>query len=135
MILDILTTPLLHQLHRPDDVGRGNQCHVRLAGRILRMDELQLLRRYAPVGVFSAMNDAVLAIFLDDMLHPLLDVGIAVIDRLSVAKLSPQHIATERQGSCPCNVVAIVIPEGGGHVWDATIRALCLADVAHPLGI
>ena len=52
-----------------------------------------------------------------------------------VAKLSPNHIARDRQNSGPGNIVAIVIPERGSYIGDTAVRALSLADIAHPLGI
>ena len=130
-----LTAPLLHQLQGADDVGRRDERHVRLAGRVLRMDEFQLFRGYAPVGIFATTDDAITTVLLDDVLHPLLDIWIAVLDGLTIAILSIEHIARERQCCRPRHIVGIVVPEGGCHIRNATIRALCLTNIAHPLGI
>ena len=130
-----LTTPLLHQLHGANDVSRRDERNVRLAGWILRVDEFQLFRRYTPVGILTTMDDTVLAVFFDDVEHPLFDIGIAVDDGLAVTILSPQHIARERQCCCPGHIVGIVVPKGWRHIRNTAIRPLCFANVAHPLGI
>ena len=130
-----LTAPLFHQLYGADDVGRRYQRDIGLAIRVFRVDELQLLGRHAPVGIFTTMDDTFPTVFVDDVRHPFLDGGVTVVDRLAVTKLAPQHIAAEGQCCRPRHVVAVVVPEGRSHVRDATIRTLCLADVTHPLGI
>ena len=130
-----LTAPLFHQLHRTDDVCRRDERHVGLACFVLRMYQFQFFRRYAPVGILSAMDNSVLAVFLDDVLHPFFDDGIALVDSLTITVLPVKHVATERQCCCPCHIVAIVVPECRCDVRDASVCALCFADVAHPFGI
>ena len=99
------------------------------------MDEIQFFRWYAPVGILPTMDDAVLRVFLNDVLHPFLDGGIALVDGLAVAILPPEHITTEGQCCGPCHIIAVVVPEGWRYVGDAAVRTLCLTDVTHPFGI
>ena len=124
------------QLQDANDVGRRNKRAVGLAGRVFAMNQVEALGWHAPVaiGVFGD-QPVVVAEGIDEMSNPFLDGRIAFTKRPAVAILSPQHIARERQGGRPGDVVGKVIPEQRCHIGQAAVRALCLADVAHPLGI
>ena len=63
-----LTTPLLQQLHGADDIGCRDECSVRLTGRVLRVDKLQTLRGYAPVAILVLGDDAILQVFIHQVL-------------------------------------------------------------------
>ena len=88
-------SPLLQQLQYADDVGRRDEAAVRFAGRVLRMDQLQLLGRYAPVAIGVLGDDAVLQIVSHQVLQPALDIRIRLVDGFAVAVLAIQHVATE----------------------------------------
>ena len=84
-----LASPLLQQLHGANDVGRRNECSVRLAGRILGVDKFQALRWHTPVAILVLGDDAILHIFFHQVLQPALDVEVRLVNSLAVAKLSP----------------------------------------------
>ena len=127
--------PLAHQLQTADDIGSRHQTAVSNTVGVLRMNELQFFGWRTPVAIAVFLDDAILAVFRNEVLKPLLDIGIAVDDGLSVAILPIEHVTGEGQSCWPRHVIREIVPERGGYVGNAAVRALRLADVAHPLGV
>ena len=127
-----VAVPLFQKLQDANDVGGRDEAAVGLAGRVLRVYQLQLLRWHAPVSVSVLGDDAVHEIILQQVLQPPLDIGVRPVDGIAVAVLSPQHVATEGQRCRPSHIVVVVVPIGRGHVAEDAVLALRLADVAHP---
>ena len=69
------------------------------------------------------------------MRQPALHVGIELPHGLIVAVVSPEHLQRHWQGCRPGQVIAVVIPEGGGDVGDATVFALGFGNITRPFGI
>ena len=124
------------QMQHANDIGRGEQRTIGLACRVFAMDEFEPLGWHTPVAVGVLRDDAIgIAICLHQMSNPFLDVRIAIGKRFCIAVLPPEHIAGERQGGGPRDVIAEVVPEQRSHIGQTAIGALSLADVAHPLRI
>ena len=69
------------------------------------------------------------------MQQPAFDIWIRLVDSLAVAELTVKHVTAERQCCRPCDIIVVVVPEGGCHIAEHPVLTLRLTDVTHPLGI
>ena len=126
---------LFHQLQYTDGIGGRDQGTIRLTGRILGVNQFKTLRRYTPITILVFGDNTIISILLHHMIHPSLDIRIAIDNGLSVPILTIDHLTGERKDGGPCHVIVIIVPEGRSHIADDTILALRLTDVTHPFGI
>ena len=125
----------LHHLVQSVIVGRSNESAVGYALGVTAVYQLYVLRRHAPVAVFVARHQSVLAVLILHVAEPALHVAVVVAHRFGVAILVIHHLEREGQGRRPCYVVRIIVPVGRSHVGYAAVFTLSLGYVACPLGI
>ena len=130
------TGELRHQTQGLVVIGRHDETLVSLTGRVVAVDELRSFGRHAPVSELVLAQQAFLIdVFLLHVSHPLHHHGIAVGNGTDVPVLFVEHVADDGQCHGPRDVVGVIVIVGRGHVGQAAVFTLRVADVLHPLGI
>ncbi len=92
------TCKLSHELTHLIIIRRGYESAISLAGRVLAVNKIGLLRRYTPVAVLVGCDKPFLACEIStDMVHPFLHGAVVADYRHRVACLLIKHVAYHRK--------------------------------------